>query len=86
MSRSGSYALAGGFSESIGKALAIPASNATGTIRDVKHVVILMQEKGSSPFLKKRTKKRLFPGDCTKAHVSSGCTWAGTSGDIHFGR
>src|SRR6516162_4560396 len=28
----------------IAKALAIPANNATGTIKDVEHVVILMQE------------------------------------------
>src|ERR1700751_1036892 len=28
----------------IAKALAIPANNRTGTIRDVEHVVILMQE------------------------------------------
>lgn len=32
------------FPPSIRKALAIPAHNETGTIRDVKHVVILMQE------------------------------------------
>ncbi|WP_034996759.1 phosphocholine-specific phospholipase C [Beijerinckia mobilis] len=32
------------FPESIRRALAIPAFNETGTIRDVKHVVILMQE------------------------------------------
>src|SRR5271154_625432 len=32
---------------SIQRALAIPAHNATGTIRDVEHVVILMQENRS---------------------------------------
>jgi len=32
------------FPESIRRALAIPANNETGTIKDVKHVVILMQE------------------------------------------
>jgi phospholipase C len=35
------------FPPSIRKALAIPAFNETGTIRDVKHVVILMQENRS---------------------------------------
>ncbi|BAL95542.1 phosphocholine-specific phospholipase C [Rubrivivax gelatinosus] len=35
------------FPPSIRKALAIPAYNETGTIRDVKHVVILMQENRS---------------------------------------
>jgi phospholipase C len=33
-----------GFPESISRALAIPAFHETGTIKDVKHVVILMQE------------------------------------------
>ncbi|MGT2491669.1 alkaline phosphatase family protein [Cupriavidus basilensis] len=37
----------GGLSSSIRKALAIPANNATGTIKDVEHVVILMQENRS---------------------------------------
>jgi len=32
------------FPPSIRKALAIPAHNETGTIKDVKHVVVLMQE------------------------------------------
>jgi len=32
------------FPPSIGKALAIPANNETGTVNDVKHVVILMME------------------------------------------
>jgi phospholipase C len=38
---------AGALPASIGKALAIPANNTTGTIADVKHVVILMQENRS---------------------------------------
>ena len=33
--------------ESIGRALAIPANNRTGTIADVEHIVILMQENRS---------------------------------------
>src|ERR1700677_2853482 len=32
---------------SIQRALAIPANNRTGTIRDVEHIVILMQENNS---------------------------------------
>lgn len=43
----GSAAVMASFPESIRKALAIPANNATGTIQDVKHVVILMQENRS---------------------------------------
>lgn len=43
----GSAAVLASFPESIRKALAIPANNATGTIQDVKHVVILMQENRS---------------------------------------
>ena len=43
----GSAAMLATFPESIRKALAIPAHNATGTIQDVKHVVILMQENRS---------------------------------------
>ncbi len=35
------------FPDSIRRALAIPANNATGSIRDVEHVVILMQENRS---------------------------------------
>ncbi|MCZ7153556.1 twin-arginine translocation signal domain-containing protein, partial [Salmonella enterica] len=35
------------FPPAIRRALAIPANNATGTIRDVEHVVILMQENRS---------------------------------------
>ncbi|MCP1637636.1 phospholipase C [Kerstersia gyiorum] len=42
----GSAALAA-FPPAIRKALAIPANNRTGTIRDVEHVVILMQENRS---------------------------------------
>ncbi len=37
-------AAAGALPASISKALALPANNATGTIADVEHVVILMQE------------------------------------------
>src|SRR5215471_384522 len=37
-------AAAGSFPASIARALAIPASNRTGTIDDVEHVVFLMQE------------------------------------------
>ena len=37
----------GAFPPSIRRALAIPAHNKTGTIRDVEHVVILMQENRS---------------------------------------
>ena len=35
------------FPPSIRRALAIPANNATGTMRDIEHVVILMQENRS---------------------------------------
>jgi phospholipase C len=35
------------FGETIAKALAIPASSPTGTIRDVEHIVIFMQENRS---------------------------------------
>ena len=37
-------AAASTLSSNIAKALAIPANNRTGTIRDVEHIVILMQE------------------------------------------
>ncbi len=40
-------ATAATFPESIARALAIPANNATGTIADVEHVVIMMQENRS---------------------------------------
>ena len=40
----GMSAVAGALNTSIAKALNIPANNRTGTIRDVEHVVILMQE------------------------------------------
>lgn len=40
-------AVAIGLPASIGRALALPANRKTGTIRDVKHVVILMQENRS---------------------------------------
>ena len=43
----GMGALAGTLSANIAKALAIPANNRTGTIRDVEHIVILMQENNS---------------------------------------
>jgi phospholipase C len=43
----GTGALAGSLPESIAKALAIPANNSTGTIADVEHVVVLMQENRS---------------------------------------
>ena len=33
--------------QSIGRALAIPANNRTGTLRDVEHIVVLMQENRS---------------------------------------
>src|ERR1700694_1182598 len=40
----GSGAVATALPGSIGKALAIPANNRTGTIADVEHIVILTQE------------------------------------------
>lgn len=40
----GMGAMAGTLNANIAKALAIPANNRTGSIRDVEHVVILMQE------------------------------------------
>src|SRR5579885_3428064 len=40
-------ALSASFPPTIEKALAIPANNRTGTIADVEHVVILMQENRS---------------------------------------
>jgi phospholipase C len=43
----GSGALAAAMPASIARALAIPANNATGTIADVQHVVVLMQENRS---------------------------------------
>src|SRR5262249_56461090 len=39
-----SAAAAAAFPQSIERALAIPAHNRTGTIKDVEHIVILMQE------------------------------------------
>ena len=42
-----SAAALGPFPPAIQKALAIPANNATGTINDVEHVIILMQENRS---------------------------------------
>jgi phospholipase C len=43
----GAGALASAFSQSIKRALAIPAHHRTGTIEDVEHIVILMQENRS---------------------------------------
>ena len=43
----GAGALAAAFPQSIKRALAIPAHNRTGTIEDVEHIVILMQENRS---------------------------------------
>lgn len=40
-------AIVGALPESISRALAVPANNVTGTIADVQHVVILMQENRS---------------------------------------
>src|SRR6202140_3640073 len=40
-------ALAGAFPASIGRALAIPANVRTGTLEDVEHIVVLMQENRS---------------------------------------
>lgn len=40
----GSGAFGGAYLSSISKALAIPANNHTGTIRDVEHIVVLTQE------------------------------------------
>ena len=40
----GASALASTLKTNIAKALAIPANNRTGTIRDVEHIVVLMQE------------------------------------------
>ena len=47
LQRVGIGALAAGFPASIKKALAIPAHHRTGTIDDVEHIVILMQENRS---------------------------------------
>ena len=43
----GAGALAATFGESIQRALALPGNHRTGTIRDVEHIVILMQENRS---------------------------------------
>jgi len=43
----GGAALAAALPQSIGRALAIPANNRTGTIQDIEHIVILMQENRS---------------------------------------
>ncbi len=44
MKMMGMTALTSSLSETIAKALTIPANNQTGTIQDVEHIVILMQE------------------------------------------
>src|SRR5271168_1858113 len=43
----GMTAIASTLKTNIAKALAIPANNRTGSIRDVEHIVILMQENNS---------------------------------------
>ncbi len=43
----GSGAAVAAMQQSIGRALAIPPNNRTGTIRDVEHIVVLMQENRS---------------------------------------
>jgi len=43
----GAGALAGALPNSIRRALAIPANNRTGTIKDIEHIVVLMQENRS---------------------------------------
>ena len=43
----GTLGAAGAFPASIGRALAMPARRITGTIADIRHVVILMQENRS---------------------------------------
>ena len=43
----GAGVLANSLPESIAKALAIPANDSTGTIADVEHIVVLMQENRS---------------------------------------
>ena len=40
----GATCIAGAWNATLSKALAIPANNRTGTIQDVQHIVILMQE------------------------------------------
>ena len=45
--RAAGAAALGAFPPSIRRALAIPANNATGSIMDIEHVVILMQENRS---------------------------------------
>jgi phospholipase C len=43
----GAGALAAALPNSIRRALAIPANNSTGTIRDIEHIIVLMQENRS---------------------------------------
>ena len=75
--------VAGALGSTIKKALAIPANNRTGTINDVEHVVILMQEnrpfdhhfgtlRGVRGFADPRAVKINFPlqsGELVKASV-----------------
>jgi phospholipase C len=79
----GAGAVAATYSSTIAKALAIPANNRTGTINDVEHVVILMQEnrpfdhqfgtlRGVRGFADPRAAKINFPlqsGELVKASV-----------------
>jgi phospholipase C len=79
----GAGAVAATYSSTIAKALAIPANNPTGTINDVEHVVILMQEnrpfdhqfgtlRGVRGFADPRAAKINFPlqsGELVKASV-----------------
>jgi phospholipase C len=79
----GTGAAAGALGSTITKALAIPANHRTGTIKDVEHVVILMQEnrpfdhhfgtlRGVRGFADPRAVKINFPlqsGEITKASV-----------------
>ncbi len=43
----GGTALAASLPDSIARAMAIPANNRTGTIEDIEHIVVLMQENRS---------------------------------------
>src|SRR5215813_4430085 len=79
----GAGAVAGSFGSNIKKALAIPANHRTGTINDVEHIVILMQEnrpfdhhfgtlRGVRGFSDPRAVKINFPlqsGEIVKASV-----------------
>src|SRR5215472_4821210 len=79
----GMGAVAGTLGSTVTKALAIPANNRTGTINDVEHIVILMQEnrpfdhhfgtlRGVRGFADPRAVKINFPlqsGEIVKASV-----------------